>query len=133
MYRTYDASGFTLLEVMVAVSIIAIALVAALGAQSQGVTLANESKFVTTAAYLVQSKLAELEAIDPDELRSDSGDFGDDYPGYSWKTEVSEGTMLGGIENIGDYIKKINLVVFRPDEGGYLYAFDFYRYAPNKE
>ena len=36
-------SGFTLLEVMVSVAIIAIALVAALGSQSQSVSLASEA------------------------------------------------------------------------------------------
>ena len=133
MYRIYNHSGFTLLEVMVSVAIISLALVAALGSQSQGVTLANETKFATTAAFLAQSKLAELESISPQELSSDSGDFGDDFPGYNWKTEVAEGMPLGDVENLGEYIKKVTLIVFRPDIGGYEYRFNFYRYfTPEK-
>jgi prepilin-type N-terminal cleavage/methylation domain-containing protein len=49
--------GFTLLEVMVAMSIIAIALTAVLGSQSQSVSLASEAKFNTTAPLLAQSKI----------------------------------------------------------------------------
>jgi general secretion pathway protein I len=132
-FDLFEASGFTLLEVMVAVAIIAIALVAALGSQSQGVKLAGETKFATVGAFLAQSKLAELELQAAEDLSSDSGDFGDDFPGYKWRTEVSEGLPLGGLENISKYIKKITLIVFRPDVGGYEHRFSFYRYFPETD
>ena len=53
-----ESPGFTLLEVMVAISILAIALVAVFGSQSQSLSLANEAKFNTTAPFLAQSKMA---------------------------------------------------------------------------
>ena len=43
-----DGAGFTLLEVMIAVAIIAIALMAVLGSQTQGLSLAGESRFNRT-------------------------------------------------------------------------------------
>jgi general secretion pathway protein I len=49
--------GFTLLEVMVAIALIAIALTAVLGSQSQSVSLAGEARFNTTATLLAQSKI----------------------------------------------------------------------------
>ena len=55
--------GFTLLEVMIALAVISIALMALLGSQSQGLSLANESRFNTTASLLAQGKMAEIEAI----------------------------------------------------------------------
>ena len=60
-----ENSGFTLLEVMIAMAIIAIALVAVFGSQSQSLSLANEAKFSTTAALLAQSKMAEIETLNP--------------------------------------------------------------------
>ena len=47
--------GFTLLEVMVAMAIIAIAMTAVLNSQSQSISLASEAKFSTTAALLARA------------------------------------------------------------------------------
>ena len=55
-------AGFTLLEVMVAMSILAMALVAVFHMQSQSISMAGESRFLTTASLLAQSKMAEIEA-----------------------------------------------------------------------
>ncbi|HQP12228.1 MAG TPA: type II secretion system protein [Candidatus Omnitrophota bacterium] len=82
----HSKSGFTLLEVMIAMAILAIALVAVFQSQSQSLSLENQSKFSTTAALLAQGKMAELEAADPRDVRSGSGDFGDEFPDYAWKS-----------------------------------------------
>ena len=44
--------GFTLLEVLVAMAILAIAMVTLFGAQSQSLSLATEAKFNTNASLL---------------------------------------------------------------------------------
>ena len=67
-----EKHGFSLMEVIAAMSIIAIALTAVLSSQSQSVSLAGEAKFSTTAALLAQSKLAEIETMEQRDLRSDS-------------------------------------------------------------
>ena len=54
--------AFTLLEVMVAVSIIAIALVALFGSQSRSLSHATEAHFNIVAPMLASGKLAELES-----------------------------------------------------------------------
>jgi len=103
--------GFTLLEVMIAVSLIAIALTTLLGSQSQSVSFANSAKFETMAALLAQSKMSEIAAMsDKDGLSSDSGDFGDDYPGYTWEVTLSD-ISIEGVDNISDYLKQIDLTV----------------------
>jgi general secretion pathway protein I len=87
--------GFTLLEVMIAIAVLAISLTVIYGSQSQSVSLATEAKFNTTASLLLNMKVAELESgITP--LRSDEGDF-EDLPDFSWKMEV-EDADLGGAE-----------------------------------
>ncbi len=128
--NTQEASGFTLLEVMIATAIIAIALVAALGSQSQSVSLANEAKFATTVAFLAQKKMAELEAEDPKRLRSDSGDFGEDFPGYRWESEVDDASLAGS--NKG-HIKKIRLSVYRAGDDGLQYRLNLYRFVPKAD
>lgn len=102
--------GFTLLEVMIAVALIAIALTTLLGSQSQSVSFANSAKFETMAALLAQSKMSEITVQEPDELTNDSGDFGDDYPGYAWEVNVSD-IAIAGMDNISDYLKQVDLTV----------------------
>ena len=86
----HGTSGFTLLEVMVAVAIIAIALVTLIGAQSQSVAIATNSKFDAAASLLAQWKVAELNLQDYRELTSGSGNFGEDFSNFSWTMEVTE-------------------------------------------
>jgi general secretion pathway protein I len=82
--------GFTLLEVMIAMAILAITLVALYQSQSQSISMASDSRFLTTASLLAQSRMAEIDAAaDPRAVVSANGDFGDDYPGYTWRLEVS--------------------------------------------
>ena len=102
--------GFTLLEVMIAVALIAIALVTLLGSQSQSVFFANSAKFETMAALLAQSKMSEITIQAADLLSSDSGDFGEDYPGYAWEATVSD-VSIEGLDAISDYLKQIDLAV----------------------
>ena len=82
--------GFTFLEVMIAITIIAIAVTAILGNQSQSISLANEAKFGTTAAFLAQKKLGETIFQERFDLTRDSGDFGEEFPGYTWEATVDD-------------------------------------------
>jgi len=101
--KANSSSGFTLLEVMLAMAILAIALVAVFQSQSQSISMAGQARFATTASLLAQSKMAEVETMDPGEINADSGDFGDDFPDYSWKVDVTEAQ----VENV----KKIEVTV----------------------
>lgn len=110
MIHDMTNKGFTLLEVMIAVALIAIALTTLLGSQSQSVSFANSAKFETMAALLAQSKMSEVTMQKAGALTSDSGDFGEDYPGYAWEVNVSE-IAIPGIDTISDYLKQIDLEV----------------------
>ena len=124
--------GFTLLEVMVAVALLAIALTAVLGSQSQSVSLAGEAKFNTTAALLAQSKMAEVEVEDAEDLTSDSGDFGEDFPDYTWEMTVSS-VLLGHPENVSDHLKQIDLTISWGEDGLYQYALRVFRFSPKTQ
>jgi general secretion pathway protein I len=83
-------SGFTLMEVMIATAILAIALVAVFQSQSQSISMSTDSRFMTTASLLAQSKMAEVETLSTLDNQSKDGDFGIDYPQYTWHLEVSD-------------------------------------------
>jgi len=125
-------NGFTLLEVMVAIAIIAITLVTVFGSQSQSLSLANEAKFSTTAALLAQSKMAEIEVVNPEDLVSDSGDFGETFPNYYWKLTVRDISFVGADEVLS-YLKQIDLNLFYGEQRQYQYDLRLYRFVPKRK
>jgi general secretion pathway protein I len=125
-------NGFTLLEVMVALSIIVIVLTALIGTQSQGMSMAIESKFNTTAALLARDKMARLELVPDDEISSDSGDFGDDFAPYGWILEV-EPLHIPGVEEADGRLLRLDLVVFLKDDDKFQYGIRQYRFVDKKE
>ena len=60
--RIVRCGGFTLLEVMIAMAILAITLVALYQSQSQSISMATDSRFLTTASLLAQTRMAEIDA-----------------------------------------------------------------------
>lgn len=97
--------GFTLLEVMIALAILAISFTALLGTQSSAVVLTRYINGITVASMLARSKWFDLEH----ELKKDgfdafgedheSGDFGDEgHRDFRWdalieKIELDEGAV----------------------------------------
>jgi len=96
--------GFTLLEVMIAMAILAIALMAVLQMQSQSISMATEARFTTTASLLAQSKMAEVESGAFLTNRIENGDFGPDYPRYGWNLKVADTRIPG--------FKRVEMTVF---------------------
>jgi general secretion pathway protein I len=85
--------GFTLMEVMVAMAILAIALVSIFQLQSQSISMATDSRFMTTAALLAQCKMVEVEARSSLHNQIEDGDFGADYSQYTWRLEISDAKL----------------------------------------
>jgi general secretion pathway protein I len=107
-------TGFTLLEVMVAVAIIAMTFVSLLGSQSQSISIADISRFETTAAMLAREKLTQLQLAGFSEAGNSSGQFEDEFADYSWQTQVRElSEDETGIADTDDMLKLITLEVRR--------------------
>jgi general secretion pathway protein I len=104
------AFGFTLLEVMVALAVMSIVLVSVYRMHSQSLTMNSAARFYTLAPLLAQNKMAELETLSSDGFPDDSGDFGEQYPGYSWRTSLTEvsSEVLG---EVADDLKRIDITV----------------------
>jgi general secretion pathway protein I len=118
--------GFTLLEIMVAVSIIAIVLVSVYKMQAQAITMNYSARFYATAPLLTQLKMAEIQIENLREMADDSGDFGEEFPGYRWNVVIDdiESDLLG---SMAENLKKIDVnVSFNTDELTYnLRAYKF--------
>ena len=122
----YNHNGFTLLEVMIALAILAIALTSLFGSQSSSVSLAAESRFNTQAPLLAQLQLARLSTTEI--LESDSGDFGNDFPGYRWEATVEEALFPDSelLQPLDNTLLHLTLVVFW-GEDLYSYRLESYR------
>ncbi len=80
--------GFTLVEVMVAVVVIAIVMTAVFRLQAQTITMAESTRFYSTAMLLAQQKMSEMREAGSGDPSEGSGDFGDDFPGFSWRVSM---------------------------------------------
>ncbi len=102
--------GFTLLEVMVAMAVMAIVLVSVYRMHSQTLTMNTAARFYTQAPLLAQKKMAEVTTTSSGIFASDSGDFGESYPGYSWEVSTNDvsSEMLG---EAADDLKRIDVTV----------------------
>jgi general secretion pathway protein I len=120
-------SGFTLMEILIAMSIIAIALLAANRMQSQTLAMAQSTKFYIIAPLLAQSKMTDLQIVSGSELTDSSGDFGEDFPGYSWKATIGD-VASDYLEQTAQDLKQIDLIVsYQTDE--FEFAIRQYRFV----
>ncbi|MEJ2588598.1 MAG: prepilin-type N-terminal cleavage/methylation domain-containing protein [Deltaproteobacteria bacterium] len=127
-FKARSSCGFTLLEVMISVAVIAIAFVAVLGAQSRGISLSDESRFNTTAALLAQGKMAEISASGPDAIGARSGDFGKTFPAYAWALST-EPVSFEGAGKATERLRRVDLVVTYKDRSQYQYHIRWYVFS----
>lgn len=93
-----NQNGFTLLEVVVALAIAAIALPMLLRAFSDGTKRYSLIENRTTALYLLRLKMAEIEMNGYSALASEEGDFGTDSR-FKWASEVVD-TEIDGLKEV---------------------------------
>jgi general secretion pathway protein I len=109
-HRKQSTTGFTLLEVMVAMAVLSIVLVSVYRMHSQTLTMNTAARFYTQAPLLAQKKMAEVTTTSSGIFASDSGDFGEDFPGYSWQVSANDvPTELLG--EVADDFKRIDVTV----------------------
>jgi general secretion pathway protein I len=121
----FQNKGFTLLEVITAVAIMSIVLVSVYKLHSQSITMNTEARFYTQAPMLAQAKLAELETGSEDEIADDSGEFGENFPGYTWSVAV-DSVDTEALGEISEDLQRIDVTVFYNNDE-YVYRFRTYR------
>ncbi len=90
LIRKKCPNGFTLVEVLVCLAIMAITFVAVFRIQAQNLEFQREARFITEAKYLVQGRLAHIYAGDTTDPGSRSGDFSPAFPGLSYEEDREE-------------------------------------------
>lgn len=116
---TAPEKGFTLMEVMVSLAVLAIVLATVFKLQSSTIALARAAHFKSSAPMLARQQLAQLAQnnYDPEEFE---GEFTENFPGFSWTCEIESGADRGGWEDIlsetrPEQLKKISITIFGPD------------------
>jgi len=82
--------GFTLLEIMVALAIMAGVILTILSSVNYHLSLTGRNQDEAIAVLLAREKIEELELLDRENLaQGKEGTFSPDWPEYSWKAELS--------------------------------------------
>lgn len=101
-------SGLTLIEVLLAIAILGIGLIVLVAAAGKCLSLARKAHNYETARELLARVQVEspIEAAEEIEDVEDSGDFGSEFSGWTWKRELEK----VGLEEQGLF--KITTTVF---------------------
>lgn len=83
-------AGFTLVEVLASLALVAVILPTAMAGVSLAMALSQTARHCTEAANLARGKLAEMTVTDGWQGSQTQGDFGEQWPGYSWEMEVGD-------------------------------------------
>ncbi|MFZ5563704.1 MAG: type IV pilus modification PilV family protein [Thermodesulfobacteriota bacterium] len=107
-FRNIKKPGFTLMEVLIAMAVLAIALTGFFSLFSQTVAVEEVARFNTVAPMLAQKIMAEAVAG----RAGTGGDF-PDHPGYAWGLSISDVApgALGGdaVEGLKQMDVKVTL------------------------
>lgn len=125
-------AGFTLLEMMVAVSIMAISLSSIYKLHAQTIRLNAIARFNAVAPLLAQERIAVIDSRPLEDAADDSGNFEDGFGNYTYNVTIEETPSeyleiegdLG--KNSGLIIKKITVEIAEGD-GQQTYKFTTYR------
>jgi general secretion pathway protein I len=82
-------AGFTLLEVMIALSILAVTFVVLLGLRNRDILQHQEARYLTRATLLAQQKISEVEMAGFPALGVSSGTFPEPDEIFDWTETVN--------------------------------------------
>jgi len=105
--------GFTLIEVLAALLLIAIVLPVVMQGLSLASAAAGSARRRTEAAGLAESKLNELVATGSWQTGNVSGDFAPDWPEYRWEAALSTYSS----DSSGQSLEEIDLRVMWTQRG----------------
>ena len=93
--RIADSGGFTLLETIIALTIMVLALASILSVESSGLNAAEKTRQMNTISMLARNKMVETEfniqgKTFKEVQKEQEGTFDAPYAGYRWKTSIQE-------------------------------------------
>lgn len=109
--------GFTLIEIIMAMAIMAIGIIGVVRLLPVGLRASKSSEIMSRAAFLAQEKLEELKLAGFEELSAPNptialeGEEGD----YTWRAEILEVSLEGVISS--EHIRSLSLTVSWEEKG----------------
>jgi general secretion pathway protein I len=100
--------GFTLLEIVIAMGLIAVALLAVFHLQAQNLDLQSEAQFMTLARCLIQDRISQITCRETLSEGTVTGDMGEDFPDFTYEEEISE---VPDVENV--YKIRVGIILER--------------------
>lgn len=122
------APGFTLLEVMVALALVALVATSVYHLVAQSAAMSAAERFVTIAPLFAREVLVALETDGRPLTGSRSGDGGSEFPGLVWEAE-GRPAPLAGLGEAGERFVRIQVTV-RQQQGAETFRLTTYRLAP---
>lgn len=121
MSGTYDTPrkrvrGFTLIEIMVAVAVVAIVFVSFYKLFSQSITADSTTRFYTIAPLLAQQKMTEIKDGITVTDYGGAGTF-EKYPGYTWQVQILDLTSESLGKAVSD-LKQVDITISGRDDSG---------------
>lgn len=117
--------GFSLVEVMVAILILAIALTGLVHGITTALASSKESELQTVAALFAQGKIEGLRAAQTLENGAENGDCGAVLPLYRWRQTIAS-TGLPGLH-------EVNVVIERAQNAQEIYELKTLLFVPDDE
>lgn len=102
--KPFNRAGFTLVEVVIAVAIIATGFFAVYNLHLQSIRANSHVRFHLKAPELAKMKISEVDS-DLENIAESAGDFGDLSPDYSWKITPEEMESETAGEVAGQLVK----------------------------
>ena len=100
--------GFTLLEIVIALGLIAVALLAVFHLQAQNLDLQSEAQFMTLAKCLIQDRISQISCRETLSEGTVTGDMGEDFPDFTYEEEISQ---VPEVENV--YKVRVGIILER--------------------
>lgn len=125
-FKTFRrAQAFTLLEVMIAVGIFFVALISILGVMSRGLNAARSLQISGPDAGMLAAERSITNMLDE---ATEKGDFGEDYPGFTWERDEYL-TASNGLWRVDFFVFKktprgpilyddLSIWLYKPDSKG---------------
>ena len=90
MRSKWKDEGFTLLEIVISLGLIAVALLVVFHLQAQNLDLQSEAQFMTISKGLLQDRMSQIASRETISEGTSTGEVGEDFPDFSYREEISE-------------------------------------------
>ena len=97
-------SGFTLLEIMIAVAFIGIALISIMKVQGQGIRLTDQARLTSRNVFLARQIMAEAQNRKDLSEGLEQGDFEEPLDYLSWESRVTPVPFMTGLYKISVHV-----------------------------